>query len=83
MKEWIDMKRFSISKPYEGPPVEAPWGGKAEGLYETVEEYDDEYTARVRVAVLNEGLGEKKYRLDERVDDEDTYVEVDTEDPNN
>jgi hypothetical protein len=52
-----------------------------EGLYDTVEEYDDELTARVRVAVLNEGRGKKgKYLLHECVDAEnEEWVEVDDE----
>ena len=79
-------KRFDISKPYDGPPFIAPWGdGKeevtGEGLYETVERYDDELTARVRVAVLNQGRGKKgKYLLHECVDPEnDEWIEVDDE----
>jgi hypothetical protein len=74
-------KRFEISKLYEGPPITTPWGSTAEGLHETVERYDDELTARVRVAVLNEGLAKKKYFLHECVDPEnDEWVEVDDED---
>jgi hypothetical protein len=41
-----------------------------------VEEYNDEFTARVRVAVLNEGLAKKKYTLDEQVE-EGLWEEVD------
>ena len=74
-------KRFEISKLYEGPPISTPWG-TAKGLYETVERYDDELTARVRVAVLNEGLAKKKYFLNECVDPEnDEWVKVDDDDP--
>jgi hypothetical protein len=68
-------KRFEISKPYEGPPLEAPWGGTAEDMYESVEEYDDEFTARVRVAILNEGLAQKKYRLHQCIDPENEIWE--------
>jgi hypothetical protein len=72
-------KRFEISKLYEGPPVPMPWGGTAaKGLHETVERYDDELTARVRVAVLNEGLAKKKFFLHECIDPEtDEWVKVD------
>jgi hypothetical protein len=75
-------KRFEISKLYEGPPVTAPWGGIiTKGLHKTVERYDDELTARVRVAVLNEGLAKKKYFLNECVDPEnDDWVEVKDDD---
>ena len=70
-------KRFQIRKLYEGPPVTTPWG-IAKWLWQTVERYDDELTARVRVAVLNEGLAKKKYFLDECVDPEgEEWVEVD------
>ncbi len=74
-------KRFAISKPYEGSPGETtPWGTPLPktGLIETVEEYDDEFTARVRVAILNHGLAEKKYTLHEV--DEGLWQEVDTSD---
>jgi hypothetical protein len=64
------MKRFSISKPYDGPPVKTPWGELGGGRVR-VEEYDDETTARVRVAVLNHGLAEKVFRLDKCVDQEE------------
>jgi hypothetical protein len=67
-----------ISKPYEGPPYETPWGMTTAG-YETVEEYDDECTARVRCAILNHGLAKKKYILDEQVE-EGMWEEVDTSD---
>jgi hypothetical protein len=72
------MKRFTISKPYEGPPViTTPEGVELTGGYVLVEEYDDEYTARVRVAILNHGLIKKKYILDEQVE-EGLWEEVDT-----
>jgi hypothetical protein len=73
-------KRFTISKPYEGPPIPTPWG-EFGGGYEIVEEYDDELTARVRVAILNEGLPKKKYVLEKCVDAENgEWVEVDDAD---
>jgi predicted DNA-binding transcriptional regulator AlpA len=50
-------KRFTISKPYEGPPFELLGEvGWHEGGYILLQEYDDEHTARVRVGVLNHGL---------------------------
>jgi hypothetical protein len=75
------MKRFTISKPYEGDEIiDTPWGkAPAKGMYQVVEEYDDEYTARVRVAVLNHGLPEKKFILEEDVGD-NTFEMVDTDD---
>jgi hypothetical protein len=73
------MKRFEISKPYEGPPIETPWGMASTGLHTTVEQYDDEFTARVRVAILNHGLVKKMYTLHEQVD-EGLWEEVDTDD---
>jgi hypothetical protein len=74
-------KRFEISKLYQGPPLTTPWGGIAEGIYETVEQYNDELTARVRVAVLNEGLAQKKYFLNGCTDAEnDVWTEVDDDD---
>jgi hypothetical protein len=73
-------KRFEIWKFYEGPPLTTPWGTTVtEGdrcLHDTVEQYDDELTARVRVAILNEGLAKKKYFLAEQVE-EGSWVEVD------
>jgi hypothetical protein len=74
-----EMKRFAISKPYEGPPVMTPWGTECAGGLETVEEYDSELTARVRVAVLNHGLAKKVFTLDEQVE-EGLWEEVDTDD---
>jgi hypothetical protein len=75
------MKRFEISKLYEGPPVTTPWGtctAEESGLHEVVERYDDELTARVRFAILNEGLAKKKYFLNECVDaEDDLWVEID------
>jgi hypothetical protein len=81
IEERVMTKRFDISKLYEGPPVLMPSGTVATGLHETVEQYDDEFTARVRVAILNHGLAEKKYTLHECIDPEnDNWIEVDTDD---
>lgn len=72
-------KRFTISKAYEGPPIIMPSGKVASGLFQLVEQYDDELTARVRVALLNEGLPQKKYILEEQVG-EGEWVEVENDD---
>jgi hypothetical protein len=73
------MKRFSIWKPYEGPLYETLWGTMTTAGDEIVEQYDDEYTARVRVAILNHGLAKKKYTLLEQVE-EGLWQDVDTDD---
>jgi hypothetical protein len=75
----LSTKRFVIQAPYEGPPIETRWGFMAGGGHVEVEKYDDEFTARVRVAVLNHGLKKKKYTLWEQVEDGD-FVEVDDAD---
>jgi hypothetical protein len=81
---WAE-KRFVIHKDYEGPPVEFRARGgvvtvtEGQGLVSTVEQYDDEFTARVRVAVLNHGLKKKKYTLWEQVEEGD-FVEVEDTD---
>lgn len=66
-------KRFSIGKMKEGGPWETEEFGTipAGTVYEPVEEYDDEYTARVRLAILSHGLPEpqQQYMLEEQVEE--------------
>jgi hypothetical protein len=63
------LKRFLITKPYDDS--EDTTAGVV------MEQYDDEYTARVRVAILN--LAEKKFTLNEQTEEGD-YLEIDTTD---
>jgi hypothetical protein len=76
----MSYKRFVIFEKYEGPPFETVYGTVTEesGVVTEVEEYDDEFTARVRVAILNHGLAKKKYMLEEQVE-EGLFQEVDTD----